>query len=102
MPRNFEVRVEKMSPTSWGLHLRNTGGAPIPEVTVEVDGEPVDEHPAFVQNQPDEARLEDFEPGGAVGYLLVAREERHEPPWDLRVVYTDADGVSHEYSATVG
>lgn len=102
MARNFEVRVEKMGATSWGLHVRNTGGSEIPELTVEVDGEPVDQHPAFVQNQPDRARVEEFEPGAALGYLLVAREESQEPPWDLRIVHTDADGVDHEYSATVG
>lgn len=102
MPRNFEVNVEKMSATSWGLHVRNTGSDPIPELTVEVDGTLVDEHPAFVQNQPDRGRVEDLEPGDALGYLLVARREEHEPPWDLRIVHTDVDGISHEYSATVG
>lgn len=102
MARNFEVRVEQMGGSSWGLHVRNTGGDPIPELRVEVDGAPVDEHPAFVQNQPDEAEIRDFQPGDALGYLLVALEESQEPPWDLRIVHVDAEGVSHEYSATVG
>ena len=102
MARTLDVRLEKMGGASWGLHVRNSGGSPIPELTVELEGEPIDRHPAFIENQPDGAHVRDLPAGGAVGYLLVARDEAHQPPYSLRIVHTDPEGVSREYSATIG
>lgn len=102
MARNLDVRLEKMGAASWGLHVRNSGGAPIPEMRVELQGEPIDRHPAFVENQPDRGHVHDLPAGGSLGFLLVAREEAHRPPYSLRIVHTDQDGVSREYSATIG
>lgn len=102
MARNLDVRLEKMGAASWGLHVRNTGGSPIPELKVELEGAPIDRHPAFVENQPDGGHVQDFPPGGALGYLLVARDEADRPPYSLRIVHTDQDGVAREYSATIG
>lgn len=102
MPANFDVRLEKMASTSWGLHIRNSGAEEIPELRVELDGAPVHDHPAFVENQPDTGLVEGLAGGAEVGYLLVVEDESHQPPWELRIVHTDADGVDHEYSSTIG
>lgn len=102
MARNLDVRLEKMGSSSWGLHVRNAGGSEIPELKVELEGEPIHRHPAFIENQPDGGHVVDLPPGGSLGYLLVAREEAHRPPYSLRIVHTDPDGVAREYSATIG
>lgn len=102
MARTLDVRLEKMGAESWGLHVRNSGGAPIPELRVELEGGLIDEHPAFVDNQPDRGHVQDLAAGGSLGYLLVAREESQRPPYSLRIVHTDPEGVSREYSATIG
>lgn len=102
MAGNLDVRLEKMGSASWGLHVRNSGGSPIRELTVELEGEPIDRHPAFVDNQPDRSHVQDFPAGGALGFLLVARKEGDRPPYALRIVHTDEDGVSRQYSATIG
>lgn len=98
----LDVHFEKLAATSYALHVSNNSGAAIPEVRVELDGALVDEHPAFVHNQPDRGRVEDLEPGKSLGYLLVAREESHGPPYQLRIVHTDGAGVTHEYSSRIG
>lgn len=102
MARNLDVRLEKMGAASWGLHVRNTGGSPIPELRVELEGDLIDGHPAFVENQPDRGEVEDLPAGASLGYLLMAREEGHRPPYSLRIVHTGQDGVAREYSATIG
>lgn len=102
MAGTFDVHLEKLAATSYALHLSNNSGERIPEARVELDGAPVDQHPAFVHNQPDRGLVEDLGPGKSVGYLLVAREEGQGPPYQLRVVHTDEDGVTHEYSSKIG
>lgn len=102
MAGTFDVRLEKLASTSWALHVANSSGAAVPEVRVELDGAPVDEHPAFVRNQPDRAVVRDLDSGRSLGYLLVAREQGQAPPYQLRIVHTDVDGVTHEYSSRIG
>lgn len=102
MAGTFDVRLEQLAAKSWALHVANGSGASVPRVRVELDGAPVDEHPAFVHNQPDRAVVEDLGPGRSLGFLLVAREEGQGPPYQLRIVHTDDDGVTHEYSSRIG
>lgn len=102
MPANFDVRLEKMAPSSWGLHIRNNGAGSIPELRVELDGTLVHEHPAFLENQPDRGVVEELAGGKEVAYLLMTHDESLQPPYELRIVHTDRDGVSHEYSSTIG
>lgn len=102
MAANFDVRLEKMAPSSWGLHIRNSGTGEIPEMRVEVNGTVVHEHPAFVSNQPDRGVVEGLGGGDEVGYLLMSHQESLQPPYELRIVHTDEDGVTHEYSSTIG
>lgn len=102
MAGTFDVRLEKLAEASWALHVTNGSGSSLPEVRVELDGALVDEHPAFVHNQPDRGRVEDLGPGRELGFLLVAREEGQGPPYQLRIVHTDRDGVTHEYSSRIG
>lgn len=102
MAGTFDVRLENLAATSWALHVRNNSGSEVPEVRVELDGAPIDEHPAFVANQPDAGVVEELAPGKSLGYLLVAREDVHEPPYQLRIVHSDAHGVTHEYSSKIG
>ena len=102
MAGTFDVRLEQLAATSWALHVTNGSGSEVPEVTVELDGAPIDEHPAFAANQPDRATVRDLDAGAALGYLLVASDESHRPPYKLRIVHTDGDGVTHEQSSTIG
>lgn len=102
MPSNFDVRLEKMAPTSWGLHVRNSGAGQVPEMRVELDGTLVHDHPAYVQNQPDGGVVEGLAAGDEVGYLLMSHEESLQPPYQLRIVHTDEHGVTHEYSSRIG
>lgn len=102
MPGSFDIRLEQMAPSSWGLHIRNSGATDIPELDVELDGIPVHEHPAFVQNQPDRGHVEGLPGEAEVAYLLMSRDDASRPPYRLRIVHTDADGVTHEYSSRIG
>lgn len=102
MAGTFDVRLEKLAATSWALHVTNGSGSEVPSVRVELDGAPVDEHPAFVPNQPDRGTVEGLGAGKSLGYLLVAADEAERPPWQLRIVHTDADDVTHEHSSTIG
>lgn len=102
MPANFDVRLEAMAPTSWGLHIRNKGAGDIADMRVELNGTLVHEHPAYVDNQLHLGLVDDLAGGDEVEYLLMTREASLQPPYQLRIVHTDADGVTHEYSSTIG
>lgn len=102
MPANFDVRLEQMASTSWGLHIRNNGAGEISEMRVELDGTVVHEHPAYVENQLEQGVVEGLSGGDEVGYLLMTREASVQPPYQLRIVHTDEDGITHEYSSTIG
>jgi len=102
MPANFDVQLEQMAPSSWGLHIRNAGSQAIPELRIELDGTLVDEHPAYVGRQEDRGVVTDLTSGDEVAYLLMTKEKSLQPPYRLRIVHTDEHGIEHEYSSKIG
>lgn len=92
----FEKRPGRNGPRTM-LVLRNNGDAPAEDVKVEFDGEPIDEHGSVHY---DEATIPKIG-SGAESPILVSVHSGHNPPFHVRLRWSDGTGEDNSFETTL-
>lgn len=84
----------------WHISLRNNGKTQAREVSVQLDGVPIDDHP--VLRSPGQRNdVETLEPASLYTYTLMPSMDGPGLPKEMRVCWTDVTGVRHETTTSI-